>query len=67
MEIPELDALIGTNTRSNEWTDDEEDTLLRYYRKVPYQKLMNYLPGRTYKATRFHVHKMKKEGLWREE
>jgi len=52
MIVPELDAIATKDRRTAQfkgvaWSDDETDTLVRYYRKVPTNKLLEYLPGRT--------------------
>jgi hypothetical protein len=65
-EIAELEVRAQSYIPKVVWTDDEIDTLQRYYKKVPIKDLMRYLPGRTHGAIRVEVCELKNKGLWKE-
>jgi len=58
-QFPELDAIPENSGRIGGWTEDEMDTLTRYYKKVPVGTLMKYLPGRTKGAIQLRMHQIK--------
>jgi hypothetical protein len=61
--IPELEELTKSANMKKDWTDDEKDTLLRYYNKVPVEDLMRYLPGRSEGAIRVRVSMLKNQKI----
>ena len=66
MIIDELERLKTKDLSNRRWTDDEDDTLKRYYRQVPRADLLTWLPGRNYNSIRVHVSTMKKKGKWKQ-
>ncbi len=63
MKIPELEELAKKQLIKPSYTDDEVDTICRYYNRVPVKELLKYLPGRTYGALRVKVQELKKGGV----
>lgn len=64
MIIPELEKIKSECRVRIGWTAEEDDTLFRYYKKVPLKELIKYLPGRTQVAIRVRVWDMKQKGKW---
>ena len=63
MKIPELDELAKKQLIKSPYTDDEIDTICRYYNRVPVKELLKFLPGRSYGALRVKVRELKKGGV----
>lgn len=61
--IPELEQLSISSIMKRDWSPDEDDTLTRYYNRVPIETLMKYLPGRTEGAIRVRISLMKNKKL----
>ena len=61
--IPELEQLTRSAVMKRDWLPDEDDTLTRYYNRVPVETLMKYLPGRTEGAIRVRISLMKNKKL----
>jgi len=62
--IPELEAISKPPAEPRkDWSEDELDTLSRYYRKVPTDDLIRFLPGRTPGAIRVKVCELKNKKL----
>jgi hypothetical protein len=61
--IPELEDLSKQSLNKRDWSEDDLDTLNRYYKKVPIEDLMKYLPGRTPGAIRVKVHELKNKKI----
>jgi len=53
--IPELEDKI---TKKLEWSDDEIDTLKRYYTKIAEKDLVPYLKNRSVGAIRVKAHEL---------
>jgi hypothetical protein len=65
MIIPELEEAAKKFpgfVNSKTWTDDEEDTLKRYYGKVPTALLEKYIPNHSKKSFRTKLNALKKKG-----
>jgi hypothetical protein len=62
MIIPELEEESKTFCRRGVrlYSDDEDDTLLRYLGKVSKESLLKYFPGKTYNALENHYRRTKK-------
>ena len=54
--IPELE---GKNTRKSIWSEDEIDTLKRYYSTIAEKDLIPYLNNRNAGAIRVKAHELK--------
>jgi hypothetical protein len=61
--IPELEEIAKKTGGKRDWSPDELDTLSRYYRKVPMDDLIRYLPGRTPGAIRVKVCELKNKKI----
>jgi len=61
--IPELEQISKSAVMKREWTSDEDDTLTRYYNRVPIETLMKHLPGRTEGAIRVRISLMKNKKI----
>lgn len=61
--IPELEDIAKQSLNKRDWSPDELDTLSRYYRKVPMEDLLRYLPGRTPGAIRVKVCELKNKKI----
>jgi hypothetical protein len=64
MIVPDLERMKRIGRTSRSWDEDEEDTLIRYYKRVPPRELIKYLHNRSVNSLRSHKNLMEKEGRW---
>lgn len=64
-EIPELEKLAKIGKMRGHWTDDEDDTIRRYYGKVSPKDIVKFLNNRSEAALRQRVAILKSLGRWR--
>ena len=63
--IPELEDLMlnKATERGMEYSEKEIAVIIRYYNKVPFRRLLEYLPGRPASGVRWKADELKRKGL----